>query len=235
MCACDGPPDTPPEPQQVGYYSPSWDKGSLGPSGATFGVAFTGWVDPETALTEYAGPDLQGDKFVSFGGGNANGKFTAERLTSVVSAIKSGRVKDAGFAGICFDVEECDAGLTQQFAEAFAATKAQGLKVFVTTSHSAPYGCPDGADLVKSWLQDDNLDFVSPQMYTSGAETCADFEPNDQLDWSAWKVPMASKMVPSIPYASQYPLVYQWFQKQGLQLPVGYVQWAEVHSQSWEV
>jgi len=230
MCECDGPPGVPPTPQHIGYYSPSWDQGSVGPDGADIGIAFTGWVDPSSALTEYAGPVLQGVKYVSFGGGNSNGKFTADRLSSVISSIKDGSVAKAGFKGVCFDVEECDAGLSQQFADAFATAKSQGLKVFVTTSHSAPYGCPDGADLVAGWLQDSNLDFISPQMYTSGAEICADFSANDQLSWDGWKVPVASKIVPSIPYASQYPLVYQWFKDQGLELPSGFIQWAEVHA-----
>jgi len=237
MCSCDAAPPTPPKPDYVGYYSPSWDKGSIGPTGggATFGVAFTGWVDPDKALSEYQGPRLQGAKHVSFGGGNANGRFTASRISGVVSAIESGRVKEAGFEAVCFDVEECDAGLSSHFASAFAAAKAQGLGVWVTTSHSAPYGCSDGADLVQGWLQDSNLDFISPQLYTSGAETCADFEPNEQLPWSAWKSSV-SKIVPSLPDASHYPLAYQWFKKHGLQLPVGFVQWSEVHAfDSFEV
>lgn len=192
-------------------------------------VAFTGWVDPDKALTEYQGPALQGQRHVSFGGGNSNGRFTASRLSAVISSIKSGRVKSAGFESICFDVEECDAGLGPQFASAFAEAKAQGLGVWVTTSHSAPYGCSDGAELVKGWLQDTNLDFISPQLYTSGAEICADFEPNDQLSWDAWKS-TAVKIVPSLPDASHYGLAYQWFQKGNLPLPVGYVQWSEVHA-----
>merc|ERR1712080_664545 len=97
-----------------------------------------------------------------------------------------------------FDVEECDGGLAQDFTRAFAAAKAKGMKVFVTTSHSAPYGCPDGAALVKSWLQDEHVDFVSPQLYTAGIELCADFTANDQLAWSGWKGPSKPKIVPSI-------------------------------------
>merc|ERR1719272_620066 len=95
MCECDGPPGVPPTPQHIGYYSPSWDQGSVGPDGADIGIAFTGWVDPSSALTEYAGPVLQGVKYVSFGGGNSNGKFTADRLSSVISSIKDGSVAKA--------------------------------------------------------------------------------------------------------------------------------------------
>lgn len=227
LCACEDPIE-PPAPEMVGYYSPSWDKGSVGPHGSTFGIAFTGWVDPAQAI-DYEGPALQGAKWVSVGGGNDNGKFTSSRLSSVVAGINDGTFKKAGYEGICFDVEECDAGLAGAFSGAFAAAKAQGLKVFVTTSHSAPYGCPDGAELVAAWLKDENLDFVSPQMYTSGAERCADFDPNDQLAWDAWKGTSA-KIVPSICEDAQWPQVYSWFVKQGLPEPVGFVQWKEVHA-----
>jgi len=222
-CVCDTL-ATPPEPEYLGYYSYTWDAGSVGPEGANLGVAFSGWVDPQQAI-QYSGPALKGTKYVSVGGGNDNGHFSASRLATITSSIKT--FTDAGFEGLCFDVEECDGGLAADFEKAIAAAKAGGMKVFVTVSHSAPYGCPDGADLVASFLQNENLEFVSPQLYTAGTEPCADFTANDQLAWSGWAVPAKTKIVPSIVDVYQYPQVYDWFKSMHNVIVAGYMQWTE--------
>ena len=60
------------------------------------------------------------------------------------------------------------------FKASFAKVKAAGLNVIVTTSHSAPYDCdtPETAiALVVAWVQDPNIDILSPQLYTTGFET----------------------------------------------------------------
>lgn len=173
----------------------------------------------------YTGPVLKGAQFVSVGGGNGNGKFTAARLQSVVDGINDGTFVKAGYDGIAFDVEECDGGLSAAFASAFAAARTSGLRVFVTTSHSAPYGCPDGAALVEGWLQDTNLEFVSPQLYTSGRETAPEFTANDQVPWSTW-AHSKGKIVPSIVVAAQYEEVQNWSQQQGFAPLGGFLQWA---------
>jgi len=222
-CICD---DlvAPPAPEYLGYYSYTWDAGSVGPKGANLGVAFSGWVDPQQAIA-YTGPPLQGTKYVSVGGGNGNGHFSAARLETIASSINI--FTGAGFEGLCFDVEECDAGLAEHFEKAIAAAKAGGMKVFVTVSHSAPYGCPDGAKLVASFLQNENLEFVSPQLYTAGTEPCADFTANDQLDWSGWAVPAKTRIVPSIVDVYQYPQAYGYFKHYWNVTLAGYMQWTE--------
>ena len=50
-------------------------------------------------------------------------------------------LKDAGFAGVCFDIEETEGEqeLIDAFEATFAMLKKEGLEVMVTTSHSAPY------------------------------------------------------------------------------------------------
>jgi len=228
VCLCDpqpAPTPSPPGTQIIGYYSPTW-AGSQGPAGATLGIAFSGWILPSQAVG-YTGPPLKGAQYVSVGGGNANGKFTAANLQSVISGINDGTFRTAGYDGICFDVEECDAGLASAFAAAFAAAKSQDLRVFVTTSHSAPYGCPDGASLIQSWLGDENLDFISPQLYTSGRESEPDFTANDQVAWSTWRSSKI-RVVPSIVTASQYAAVQKWAAEQGFSVLGGFLQWASV-------
>merc|ERR1719410_3311779 len=110
-CQCDPAPvptPTPPGTEIIGYYSPVW-AGSSGLSGATLGIAFSGWITPSQAVG-YTGPPLKGAQYVSVGGGNANGKFHAAGLEAVISGINDGTFASAGYDGICFDVEECDAG-----------------------------------------------------------------------------------------------------------------------------
>lgn len=226
VCECEAAPapaPSPPGAETIGYYSPVW-AGSEGLANATLGIAFSGWVLPSQAVG-YTGPPLKGAQYVSLGGGNANGKFHASGLQAIVEGISDGTFKSAGYDGICFDVEECDAGLAPAFAAAFAAAKEKGLRVFVTTSHSAPYGCPDGAALVEAWLADENLDFVSPQLYTSGRESEPEFTPNDQVPWSTWRGSKV-KIVPSIVRASQYAAVQSWAEEQGLPALGGFLQWA---------
>ena len=69
-----------------------------------------------------------------------------------------------------FDAEEVigDASsVVNAFKGAFKALKAAGLKVGVTTSHSAPYqtDTPDVAvALIKAWTADANIDVLSPQL-----------------------------------------------------------------------
>lgn len=69
----------------VGYYSWNWGKGCR-IRNASLGIAFTGLIDVETAVEGYTPGAawcclaLVGDKYLSLGGGNAAGIFTAETL-----------------------------------------------------------------------------------------------------------------------------------------------------------
>lgn len=209
-----------------GYYTKTWI-GSSGPKSATFSVAFSGWVLPSQAVG-YTGPCLQGTRYVSVGGGNGHGKFNQAGLQSIISAIKDDTFVKAGYDGICFDVEEAEGGLKTSFAAAFAAAKTKGLSVFVTTSHSAPYGAPDGATLVRSWISDTNIDFISPQLYTKGTEQEPDFTPNEQVAWDVW-TKATVKIVPSIVDKSHYKKVQSWAKSQGFPLLGGYIVWASIN------
>ena len=47
--------------------------------------------------------------------------------------------------------------------------------MLVTISHSQPYGVSDAAILMKGILADPNVDYLSPQLYTTGAEATKDY------------------------------------------------------------
>ena len=77
-------------------------------------------------------------QFLTIGGANAEGMVTAAALDGVEDGLEA--VKEAGFAGLCFDIELTvgDQDLVEAQERAFAACKRAGLLVMVTTSHSAP-------------------------------------------------------------------------------------------------
>lgn len=223
------------EGMMIGYYSPSWDSGSRGPAGATMGVAFSGWVDPKQAIDDYHGPALKGDKYCSVGGGNDHGAFTPSRVQKITQGMQL--FVQAGYQGVCYDVEEVSgsgSALVQAFQESFAAAKQAGLKVFVTTSHSAPYKSDsprDAVQLVKAWVADSNIDTLSPQLYSSGDERSPDFAETDNCKdagctWAIWRN-AAATIAPSLANGNQYSQAQSGMSQRGITID-GYVQWQEV-------
>merc|ERR1712007_236780 len=112
--------------------------------------------------------------------------------------------------------------MNPEFAAAFAATKQAGLKVGVTTSHSAPVIVrkeQDAVDFIKAFVRDTNIDVISPQLYENGNESSPQFEPTgDCADigctYDLYKdMHPGMQFAPSITYASQYSITKQHFQK----------------------
>jgi len=224
------PSPTPPTPGgiEIGYWDKTWSS-SGAPTGATFGVAFSGWADPSSALADSAGVynSLVGRKYISVGGGNVNGRFNKARLASLVSMLKAG--KFSRYQGLAIDLEECyQTGLASSFLAVTAAAKAVGLETMVTISHSAPYGCEDKVDLMRAVLADINTDYLSPQLYTSGAESKPDFV-YDGISWEEY-ASYKGRIIPSIVDRTHYAATKSFFA--GKSAPVsGFVQWANVRSQ----
>ena len=82
----------------------------------------------------------RGKQLLSLGGGGT--MWNVESLSGLTAGSKDiADIKEAGFAGICFDVEETEGEqeLIDAFEATFAMLKKEGLEVMVTTSHSAPY------------------------------------------------------------------------------------------------
>jgi hypothetical protein len=212
-------------PELKGYYWQTWVSGYGAPSGTNAGIAFSGWGVVDSALAESAPikSKLPGLKFFSIGGGNANGRFTTSRLTAVNNAITSGKLD--GYDGIVYDIEEGDAGMSSHFASSFALAKSYGFLVVVTLAHSAPYGFTDGAALTRSFFTNTNIDYLSPQLYTTGTESTNDYAISKGVQWSEYAAAKAS-IAPSIVRASLYADAKQQFQAYGITVN-GYIQWEQ--------
>lgn len=210
----------------IGYYAWTWST-TPGLPDATMSVAFSGWTNVDNALADSANvyASLKGSKYISFGGGNANGAFSQSGLAGIDAAISGGRLSD--YSGIVYDVEEGDSGLTDAFLASFALAKANGFTVFVTVSHSAPYGISDAAVLMDSFLSSANIDYISPQLYTSGTESSNDYAITSSSGYG-WEHYANSQpaVVVSIVRASMYADAVSYFQGIGVSL-AGYVQWEQ--------
>ncbi|MCE9687148.1 LysM peptidoglycan-binding domain-containing protein [Shewanella sp. AS16] len=207
-----------------GYWAWTYSQSAV-PANATMSMAFSGWADVQTALQDSAPKlaHLVGTKFLCVGGGNQSGAFTSANLTALTAAIQAGEC--VGYEGIAYDVEEGYSGLESLFTASFATAKSKGFKVLVTVSHSAPYGITDSAALMKSFFADANIDFLSPQLYTSGKETSNDYSTSHGVSWSDYAACKA-KIVPSLVNASMYDAAKDYFAGQGVSIR-GFVQWAQ--------
>ena len=207
-----------------GYWDQTYQPHSNIPTDSTLSIAFSGWANPDQALTDSANVQgkLVGDKYIALGGGNSNGKFTQQILNSIITDINNGSFSN--YKGIAFDIEEGDAGLTSLFQQAFAAAKTKNLKVLVTTSHSAPYGITDAYTMMETFINDGNIDYLSPQLYTSGTETQNDFTQNQGVSWKDYARAKAT-IVPSIVQANMYNDAKNQFSQYGVTTS-GFIQWA---------
>jgi chitinase len=173
---------------------------------------------------------FKGTKYISFGGGNENGIISADNLKQWMSDLD--QVVSQGFQGVIYDIEEVQGSaseLNPVFADTFAATKKAGLKVGITVAHSAPLAA-DGADFVKAFVKDSNVDFISPQLYTTGKEASPQYDVTgacaSTCTWDLYKGSIP-KLVPSIVDESQYSDVQSHFQGLGMTTN-GFFQWAQV-------
>lgn len=191
-------------------------------------VAFSGWNNPVTALnqSEPIRSTLKGDVWIDSGGGNQNGRWSAQWLGAWSAAIKNGSLKN--WSGIVFDVEECsNSGLEDNFADVLRAAKAAGMGTLVTTSHSAPYDCQDALALITSFVKSPDIDILSPQLYTSGGESAPDFDAGNGVKWADW-VGAKARFVPSLTCASLKNGGYEKAQEYFAKLHIdssGYVMW----------
>jgi len=136
------------------------------------------------------------------------------------------------YQGLALDVEECsETGLAPSFLAATAAAKAKGMETMVTISHSAPYGCSDARDLMLAFFADAHCDYLSPQLYTSGAEAAPDFT-ETAVGSVTWEEYLQSKarIIPSIVDGTHYAATQSYFAGKGIALS-GYVQWAHATSE----
>eukprot|EP01059_Diplonema_ambulator_P012390 TRINITY_DN226_c0_g1_i1.p1 TRINITY_DN226_c0_g1~~TRINITY_DN226_c0_g1_i1.p1 ORF type:complete len:702 (+),score=243.62 TRINITY_DN226_c0_g1_i1:102-2108(+) len=214
------------QPTTIGYWAWTWGNGDKGPQNANLAISFSGWANLDNALDESRPVDGQ-PTLISIGGGNRHGKWTNDVLQSINVTFLS-KVQAAGYTGVAFDVEECEGVIhPTMFTSTFARVKAAGLKVLVTISHSAPYGCLNKVELMHAFIADTNVDYLSPQLYTSGTEQHPDFTAV-HVPWTAYeKMPPSMQFVPSIVVDSQYPEVVSYYANLSVPL-TGFVQWEQV-------
>lgn len=211
-----------PDAEVVGFWWWTWSETVTQPAGVNLSIAFSGWVDPATALSNSAPimSSLQGSKYIALGGGNGNGAWTEAALTDITNAINAGDF--AGYNGIAYDVEEGSSGLETAFQQSFAAAQAKGYQ---TVSHSAPYDISDASTLMQSFFADPNIDYLSPQLYTTGTETSNDYTTSGGVTWSEYSTAKAA-VVPSIVQANMYSDAQDYFDTQGVNLS-GFIQWSQ--------
>ena len=202
---------------------------STPPAGINLGVCFSGWISVSDVLTNCAKikDQLPGRKFLSFGGGNSNGRWTLSGLANLDSGIRNKQLQ--GWDGIVYDIEDGDSGLAQAFATSFANAKANGFSVLVTVSHSQPYGVSDAVSLMTSFFSNSNIDYLSPQLYTTGSEAGNDYTAVG-TSWNAYKSSKA-KIVPSVVLGSRdYPTASAYFSHNHGIILSGFMQWAQGNS-----
>lgn len=212
----------PTNPLFISYYEQTWTPDTPF-ADATAGIAFSGWTDVPSALRDSLPKfdSLVGEKYLSLGGGNENGSWNKSGIAAVNKAIAAGDL-DA-YDGVCYDIEVGDAGLSPDFETSFAVAKNNGFKVLVTISHSAPYGISDGPAVMDSILSSANVDYVSPQLYTTGEESENDYDITSGYEWTNY-ADRTPKIVVSILNSAWYPDAVQTFATYGVSLS-GYIIW----------
>lgn len=170
------------------------------------GVAFSGEIDVSLALSTSSSyiNTLHAEKYLDIGGGTRT--WTAAWITKLNANFQS--IISAGYTGVCYDLELGDAGLAYSLSDSFAQAKSAGLKVLVTVSHQAPYAFSDGAAIMNMIFASTHVDFLSPQLYSSGTEGQNDYAlstagTNSQITWSSYQASIA-KIVPAIVKDSYY-------------------------------
>ncbi|WP_282130567.1 LysM peptidoglycan-binding domain-containing protein [Pseudoalteromonas aliena] len=216
-----------PDAGVMGYWHWTYSHAST-PNNATLSIAFSGYADPQEAINNATGIEstLVGSKFICFGGGNEKGAFNGDILNDITNAIEAGKLQ--AYDGIAFDIEEGDSGLADYFQTAFKTAKQIGFQVFVTVSHSAPYGIADAKELMAVLLADENIDYISPQLYTTGSEDGNDYDTSQGVTWKDYANCKAA-VVPSIVKSEYYTSAQTYFKQQGVTLS-GYIQWQQTNS-----
>ncbi len=215
-----------------GFWAWSWlpinpGRGVPLPPNINLVVAFSGWSQLEHGWLEstimFPYLPTSTNRYFSVGGGGYNGKFYRYHVTTIAAAIRANQF--SAYQGIVFDIEEAESGLTGLFQETFALAKHRGLQVLVTVSHSAPYGIPDAAYMMRAFFQDEHIDFISPQLYTTGEEVVNDYEITAGVSWTEY-ARCKAKIIPSIVHSGLYDDAKVYFADRGVTLG-GYVQWQQ--------
>lgn len=210
------------------------------PAGVTTVVAFpNNCADPTTAINNVNNipPALLQNgikQYIALGVGATH--WSKEYITAIIAQINSNQYKK--YSGIVFDIEDTWGTPTNptsaDFENMFAAAKKQNppLTVVVSVAHSSGPSNLVDQSIITSFFTSDNIDYLSPQLYSGGAETENDYTPD--IPWSQWQE-CKPLVAPSIVYASYYPSAQNTFTDTsannvlGLTAPIqlnGFIQWS---------
>lgn len=226
-----------------GEYMLTWKAGQdvnkqrLTPDSNMF-ISFSGFGTIKDALKQCWSPDpctgrvsasdarqIRRYSFLSLGGGSKPVDPQVLKELSDVNIVAM--LKDLQFNGLCFDVETCSTPV-QQLLDMFALCKRNGLFVFVTVSHTAPYDCGNldtQMEFTKQFILNENVDFFSNQMYTQGNDDAFDCTGNvcwnDIAQWLADR----RKNAPNSPLAFVPSVSSKAFVERADHRMDGYVMW----------
>ncbi len=136
---------------------------------------------------------------------------------------KLATIKASGWTGICFNVNVCtnNVPFVEDFEKCFERCKSAGLKVLVTMNQTLPMKCQtgpgQGMDLVKSWIKNSDIDYISPQLFQTGSKEKVLVPSNLSIFKKA-----KAKIIPSIPYATNWEQI----KNLGVKLD-GYIAWLQ--------
>lgn len=213
----------------VGSYFWTWGDGVnvQDDPNESFSVAFSGWTDINSALweSEKVLPRLRGDKYISFGGSTENGRWTEDALLVLVNATSAGLL--GSYDGIVYSIIGGDSGLVDHFLNSFAVAKSNGLKVMVTISSSAPSSIADGSLLMTAFLNDTNIDVISPILYAGGSESSNLYAESNGVLWSNYTNARPA-IVPGLVRGGQYFSDAKNFflMEYGISIQ-GYIRWSQ--------
>jgi len=204
-----------------GFYAKTYDTPHVTPpSDTNVGISFCGAFPKDPSYPSCSdGPITNvANNWVSYGGGNDAGSWSDARIQSVIDFIPN--IKSLGYTGVVLDIEQSSEEISiSRWNELYSAIKNGNLILCVTTSHFKPYGISDANALVTDWLQNPLIDYLSPQLYTSG---------NEQANsWAAFNVAYKEskpKIIPSIVKSTYYATVPPTVTSH-LPNAVGYIQW----------
>jgi len=204
----------------------TWSSPSISLGDTNFCIAFSGYADADQALSQSANIEnsQQGFKWIALGGGNSAGSWTSSELSKITNYCIEGRF--SAYGGVAFDIEVGDSGLSSNFTSTFSACKAAGLQILVTVSHSAPYGIDDAQTLMDKIIDDPKVDWISPQLYTTGDETSNDYSTGAGYSWSSWAA-KSGKILVSIVSSNLYPDAKSYFYSNWRISVPGYIQWSQ--------
>ena len=205
----------------TGYYNWTWGgDGGGNPTGDwNIGILFGG-EDPVTAITNNISNSYKISapiKYLNLGGGDNPNGWSLDSITYVNNNLQN--IKNNKWNGICFDIEACppNVSFVSAFQQCFANCKKMGLEVLVTFSGIIPWSCKTGSgqgnDLVNAWINDSNIDYISPQLYDGDGKILVKY---DLTQFANAK----GKVIPSLPYAKDWNSI----QNLGIK-PDGYLVW----------